>query len=70
MVKEAFNNKENLFFISMDPEMREALVKCCVWSVLLSGCKTWTLGRCFEMRMILRKIKRKNGLAEGMMRKF
>ena len=45
MGKEAFNKKRKVLCSSMDLELRKRLVKCYVWSVMLYGCETWTMGR-------------------------
>ena len=64
MAKQAFTKKKNIFCSKMDLSLRVRLVKTLVWSVLLYGCETWTLGKeekrrieAFEMWVWRRMIK-------------
>ena len=43
MTKEAFNRKRTIFIGPLEKGLRERLMKCFVWSVVLYGAKTWTL---------------------------
>jgi hypothetical protein len=43
MAKAAFNKKRTLFISTLDLEMRNKLVKCYVWSIVLYGAETWML---------------------------
>jgi hypothetical protein len=43
MAKAAFNKKRTLFTSTLDLDLRNKLVKCCVWSIALYGAETWTL---------------------------
>jgi len=43
MAKAAFNKKRTIFASTLDSELRNKLVKCCVWSIALYGAETWTL---------------------------
>ena len=43
MAKAAFNKKKALFTSTLDLELREKLVNCCIWSIALYGAETWTL---------------------------
>ena len=43
MVEVAFNKKRALFTSILDWELREKLVKCCIWSMAMYGAETWTL---------------------------
>ena len=64
MAKEAFNRKRSIFCGPLEKELRERIVKCFVWSVVLYGAETWTLWRndqkqlqAFEMWVWTDKIK-------------
>jgi hypothetical protein len=43
VAKAAFNKKRALFTNTLDLELRKELVKCYIWSIVLSAAKTWTL---------------------------
>ena len=43
MAKTAFDKKKTLFTSKLDLNLREKLVKCCIWSIALYGAETWTL---------------------------
>jgi hypothetical protein len=43
MAKTAFNKKRALFTSKVDLELRNKLVKCCIWSIALYGAATWKL---------------------------
>ena len=43
MAKDAFNKKRALFTGTLDLELRNKLVKCCIWSTALYGAETWKL---------------------------
>lgn len=72
MGKESFNgNTKNVFYSSMDLEIRKRLAKWYVWIVLLCGRQTWTVGKRndvrtedFEIRMC-RRMKRINWINRG-----
>jgi hypothetical protein len=51
--KTAFNKKRNLFtFNSINMQLRKHLVKTFVWSMLLYGSETWTLGEAEKKRIV------------------
>ena len=62
-----FNNKNQLQFSNnFSLEMKEKLIKSCIWSVALYGSETWTLGKneervinAFETRCWRRMLKYK-----------
>jgi len=43
MAKAAFNKKRALFTTTWVLELRNKLVKCYIWSIVLRGAETWTL---------------------------
>jgi hypothetical protein len=43
MAKAVFNKKRALFTSTLDLELREKLVNCYIWSIVLYGAETWTL---------------------------
>ena len=43
MVKAAFNKKKTLFNIKLDLNVRNKLVKCYIWSMVLYAAEIWTL---------------------------
>ena len=44
MARAAFNKMRNLFCNdNINLKLRQRMIKCYVWSVLLYGCETWTL---------------------------
>ena len=44
MAKAAFNKKRTLFTSTLELKLRKKLVKCYIWSIVLYGADTWTLG--------------------------
>ena len=40
IAKAAFNKKKALFTSTLDLELREKLVNCCIWSIALYGAET------------------------------
>jgi hypothetical protein len=49
IAEEAFNRKTSLLTSKLNIELKNKLVRCCVWSIALYGSETWTQ----------RKLKRK-----------
>ena len=50
--KNAYNKIKNLVTNSkISIELRKRFIKCYVWSVLLYGCETWTMGKEEEQRI-------------------
>jgi hypothetical protein len=43
MAKEAFNKIKTLYTGKLDLNLRQKLVKCCVWCTALNNAETWTL---------------------------
>jgi hypothetical protein len=43
MAKAVFNKKKTLFTSKLDLNLRNKLVKCCIWSMAFYGAETWTL---------------------------
>jgi len=43
MAKAAFNKKKTPFTSKLGLNLRNKLVKCCIWSMALYGAETWTL---------------------------
>jgi hypothetical protein len=41
MAKAAFDRKHNLFIRKLYLNLREKLVKCCIWNRTLCGAETW-----------------------------
>jgi len=44
MAKAAFNKKKALFTSTLDLKLRKKVVKGYIWSIVLCGAETWTIG--------------------------
>jgi hypothetical protein len=45
MVKAAFNKEKTLFTSRLDVNLRKAVVKCHLWSIVLCGVETWKVDK-------------------------
>jgi len=43
MAKTIFNRKKPLLASKLDLNLRNKLIKCCLWSIVLYGVDAWTL---------------------------
>jgi hypothetical protein len=53
VAKAAFK-QQRVFLFNSDLNLREKLVKCCIWSTELYGDKTWTRGKIINTINVLK----------------
>ena len=48
MAEAAFNKKKAIFTSKLDLNLWKKLVECCIWSSVLYGAETWTVGKLYQ----------------------